>query len=201
MLVIPVPRPATVPAASPAALAPTGMTAAALCRDPRLEGEAIDPIRNATLPCGIPNPVRLEAVAGVRLSPSARLGCPTARALADWIAGTLRPASREILGSPPRSIRVAGSYVCRTRNHKPGGRISEHGKGRAIDISAISFADGQRITITDDWGRGDPGRLLSRVRREACGRFMTVLGPGSDAHHENHFHFDTAVRGGAPWCR
>jgi hypothetical protein len=34
------------------------------------------------------------------------------------------------------------------------------------------------------------------LRKSACERFMTVLGPGSDGYHENHIHVDLAERRG-----
>jgi hypothetical protein len=33
-----------------------------------------------------------------------------------------------------------------------------------------------------------------QMRRSACGRFNTVLGPGSDGYHENHVHVDLQER-------
>ena len=33
-----------------------------------------------------------------------------------------------------------------------------------------------------------------RMRKSACARFSTVLGPGSDGYHENHVHVDLAQR-------
>jgi hypothetical protein len=38
------------------------------------------------------------------------------------------------------------------------------------------------------------------MRKAACGPFNTVLGPGSDPFHGDHFHLDTA-RGRGPYCR
>ena len=32
------------------------------------------------------------------------------------------------------------------------------------------------------------------IRRRACARFSTVLGPGSDGYHEEHIHLDLAER-------
>jgi hypothetical protein len=32
------------------------------------------------------------------------------------------------------------------------------------------------------------------VRKAACGPFRTVLGPGADADHSLHFHFDLEPR-------
>jgi hypothetical protein len=41
-----------------------------------------------------------------------------------------------------------------------------------------------------------------RMRRSICGRFTTVLGPGSDGYHENHIHMDLAERrGGYRMCQ
>ncbi|MEM9146909.1 MAG: extensin family protein [Pseudomonadota bacterium] len=172
-----------------------------LCRDLRLEGHELDPIHHETLPCGIAAPVRLERVDGVHLRPPARLTCGTARTLANWVSGVLRPASEAELGARPTHLRVVGSYACRTRNHQPGARISEHGFGRAIDIAGLTLSDGRSVSVATDWGNGPEGRLLARMHAGACGPFKTVLGPGSDAYHDDHFHFDTAARSGAAYCR
>jgi hypothetical protein len=37
--------------------------------------------------------------------------------------------------------------------------------------------------------------LRDALRETACARFTTVLGPGSDGHHEGHIHLDLAERG------
>ncbi len=36
--------------------------------------------------------------------------------------------------------------------------------------------------------------LLNNVRADACGYFSTVLGPGYDRDHKDHFHFDLRTR-------
>jgi hypothetical protein len=99
-------------------------------------------------------------------------------------------------------LRVAAHYVCRTRNHQAGARISEHGRGRAIDISGLTLADGTAINVLRDW-RGSPhSAALRQMHRRACGIFTTTLGPGSDGMHEDHLHFDVAERRGrATYCR
>jgi hypothetical protein len=43
-------------------------------------------------------------------------------------------------------------------------------------------------------------RFQRAVRKAACGPFTTVLGPGSDAYHDDHMHFDTKPRR-SPYCR
>ena len=37
--------------------------------------------------------------------------------------------------------------------------------------------------------------LVGALRTTACGYFTTVLGPGSDAAHAEHFHFDLGLHG------
>jgi hypothetical protein len=169
-----------------------------LCGDPFLVGEKIDPIPGPGV-CGVDAPVALRAVGGVTLSQTATIDCDTARALRRWIDESAGPALEPRGGLT--ELKVAAHYVCRTRNHQPGARISEHGKGRAIDISAFRLADGSEITVTDGWRSERDGPLLRRLHRDACGPFGTVLGPESDRWHQNHFHFDTAQHRGGPYCR
>ncbi len=171
-----------------------------LCGDARLEGFRRSRIRDGARPCGVPEPIELRRVSGIALEPPAVLSCATAEALADWLDGTVTPAARVLLSARPTGLQVAASYICRTRNHQPGARISEHGFGRAIDISSIRLDDGRRVAVLSDWGRGAEGRFLARIRSRACGPFTTVLGPGSDRWHDDHFHLDTAP-GRGTWCR
>lgn len=93
-------------------------------------------------------------------------------------------------------LQIAAHYVCRSRNNKKGAKISEHGKGRAIDISAFVLTDGRVLTVSDNYNR-----TLRRIYKAACGIFRTTLGPGSDGYHEDHFHFDTSARSGGAYCR
>lgn len=172
----------------------------ALCRDSRLEGEVAGTVPGPGA-CGIDNAVRITAVDGVRLSQPALLNCRTARALADWVEdGAQRAVGRR--GGGLETLHVAAHYVCRTRNHRPGARLSEHSFGNAIDISGVTLKNGDRLTVTehyDAWGRS--GRIVRRMHDAACGPFGTVLGPESDRYHQNHFHFDTARHRGGPYCR
>ncbi len=75
--------------------------------------------------------------------------------------------------------------------------MSEHGRGRAVDIGAAILADGSTIEVLRDW----PDPALRDMREAACLAFSTVLGPGSDAFHDDHLHLDTARRGRAAYCR
>ncbi|HMO07452.1 MAG TPA: extensin family protein [Paracoccaceae bacterium] len=166
-----------------------------LCGDPGIEGAVLPPITGAVAGCGVANPVRVTAVDGVRLSTPATLDCDTARALRTWVTKGLKPAAGR---TGVAEIRVAAHYACRPRNNVRGARISEHGRGKAIDIAGIRLGNGQMLSVLADYRRTD---LLQKVRRAACGIFGTTLGPGSDRHHSDHFHFDTARHRNGPYCR
>jgi len=109
----------------------------AVCGDPAIKGEALAPITSKVMGCGIANPVKVTSVAGVRLSQPATLDCDTARALKTWVERGLLPAYGR---AKVVEMQVAGHYVCRTRNHKAGAKVSEHGKGRAIDIAGFTVS-------------------------------------------------------------
>jgi hypothetical protein len=103
------------------------------------------------------------------------------------------PLARQKLGGSVTDIRVAAAYNCRTRNSVPGAKLSEHAKGNAIDISAFKVK-GEWIEVGGKNGLAQ-NAFLKDVRKSACGPFTTVLGPGSDSYHSDHFHFDLAQRG------
>ncbi|MDT8344112.1 MAG: extensin family protein, partial [Thermohalobaculum sp.] len=192
----PLPLPARLPQTSPGP-----QPDQFICRDPRLAGAAMPAIGDHGAPCGITDPVRLTAVSGVGFDTPATLDCPTARRVAHWLTGVAEPLARQHFGSPIVEVDVMGSYACRTRNNQSGGRVSEHGRGRAIDVGGFRLADGRQISVKADWGRGPGGAFLNALHRQSCGLFMTVLGPGADRHHHDHFHLDTARRNGTTYCR
>lgn len=171
-----------------------------VCGMPQIKGEAIGPVESATAGCGVANAVRVRAVGGVSLSQPAVMECNMARVLNDWVE---RDMDRivGIMGGGVKEIEVAAHYACRTRNSKPGAKLSEHAKGRAIDISGFRLADGGELSVAEDWGKGRRGRMLKRLHRSACGPFGTVLGPKADRHHQDHFHFDTATHRSGSYCR
>lgn len=170
-----------------------------VCGDPSILGTEITRIKGPGR-CGIEEPVRVYAVAGVALNPGARMKCETAAALKTWINDGARPAARKA-GAEIKSLRVAADYACRGRNNKRGARLSEHGKGNAIDISAVGFTNGEVATILSDWRKGPYSKPLKAMHKAACGPFGTTLGPGSDGYHEDHLHFDIADHRNGPYCR
>ena len=82
-----------------------------------------------------------------------------------------------------------------------GAKISEHGKGKAIDIAAILLNNGDEMDVLGDYKRGKYSRALKAMYRSACGTFGTTLGPGSDGMHEDHLHFDTASYRNGSYCK
>lgn len=165
----------------------------ALCGDPEIVGEKLTPIPSRVKGCGVAEPIRVTAIAGIRLSQPATINCQTAVALHRWIEGGLRPAMR---GRKVVELEIAASYICRPRNNVKGNKVSEHGRGNAIDIAGFTFSDGSSWTVLNDYNA-----QIRRAHKAACGIFGTTLGPGSDGFHENHLHFDTAHYTYGPYCR
>lgn len=177
-------------AAKPRSTAPI---AGSVCGDPAIRGDDIARIKSDVQGCGVEEPVRVTAIDGIRLNSPATIDCPTALALRSWVDQGLRPAFR---GKEIVELRIAASYICRPRNNVRGNRVSEHGRGKAVDVAGVVFSDGSLITV-----EGDYGASLRRAHKAACGIFGTTLGPGSDGYHEDHLHFDTASYRNGPYCR
>lgn len=172
-----------------------------VCRDRKLIGKNIPPVAASHPGCGISKgAIALYEVNGVKLSTPAVMNCDTAKALQKWVDKGVEKSVRNF-GGGVEELKVAAHYVCRTRNHKPGAKISEHGKGNAIDISEVRLKNGETISLLRDWGNGKKGRILRRMHKAACGPFGTVLGPEADRYHKDHFHFDVARHRGGPYCR
>lgn len=171
-----------------------------VCGDSTIKGTKISPIPGRIRGCGVRNPVKLTEIDGVGLTQPATIDCNTARALKAWVKDGVKPAVGR-RGGGVKSLRVAAHYTCRTRNNRTGAKISEHGKGRAIDISGILLNDGSEITVLKGWRTQREGRMLRKMHKAACGPFGTVLGPDSDRFHQDHFHFDTAQYRSGSYCR
>ena len=155
--------------------------------------------------CGMEKPLRVAAFGNgsIGLTSSATLACPVVSSTDKWLAEVVQPAAMSILGAQVIEMR-AGSYSCRAMNNGTGTRrTSEHAFGNAVDIFSFRLNDGRNITVKDGW-RGSPHEqsFLREVFIGACEHFSTVLGPGADAFHYDHFHVDMARRAsGKPVCR
>lgn len=191
----PEPRPNVAPVAQAPAEedAPAARTSGYVCGDRDIVGVQLADIGSRTRGCGVDEPVQVTMVDGISLSQAATMDCPTALALKRWINDGVRPAfgRDKVVG-----FQVAAHYICRTRNNVRGGRISEHGRGKAIDISAFVLASGKVLTVASNFNK-----QIRAAHKAACGIFGTTLGPGSDGYHEDHIHLDTASHGNGPYCR
>ncbi|MFD1794686.1 extensin family protein [Paracoccus aurantiacus] len=162
--------------------------------------EEVQPITSAEdRDCGIARPLRVTQLQpGVEIPGGAEMRCDTARRLALWMRNEAQPAAVLLPGSPRITALLPGStYQCRARIGGASDRLSEHALGNAFDIAALRFSDGQEIPVEP---RDDSGQLeeafQKAIRYGACLYFTTVLGPGSNAAHDNHLHFDIAARKG-----
>jgi hypothetical protein len=158
-----------------------------------VEADAIAPISEGS--CGVAEPVAVAALGdGVTdLTTKAIIECNLAEKVANWLRDEVQPEARKILGGEVVGLRIAASYHCRTRNGVSGAKLSEHGRGNALDISAFRI-EGRGWIEVGGAHFGAESRFLKTVRASACGPFTTVLGPGSDAYHSDHFHLDLATR-------
>ncbi|MDO5658262.1 MAG: extensin family protein [Paracoccus sp. (in: a-proteobacteria)] len=143
--------------------------------------------------CGILRPVRLGQIRpGLSVEGEPLLRCETALALALWTHQVVAPAAAQLDGAPrPAGLLTGPGYACRPRAGTD--RLSEHALGNAVDIAGIRLSDGQVLMIEPR--ENDPlGRFQSDIHAGACQFFTTVLGPGSDAAHDDHLHLDVIRR-------
>jgi hypothetical protein len=162
--------------------------------------EEIDDI-NGPRTCGVRNAQLVRSVGGVEFANTATVNCGMIGPINSWIENALQPAAQDAFGEKVVSVNVAASYACRARNNKRRAKMSEHGYGNAIDISSFTLESGRVVTVKKGWrGRSDERRFLKQARSDACDTFQTVLGPGSDRHHSDHFHLDMQSRRNGSHC-
>nr|WP_321511072.1 extensin family protein [uncultured Celeribacter sp.] len=171
-----------------------------VCGVAAIHGRTVSAISGPGAGCGIAQPVQVTQVSGVTLSTPAVVDCTTARTLNTWVSDKAEPLIGR-LGGGIAQLQIAASYACRPRNNQNGAKLSEHAKGHAVDISAFVLKNGVRLSVLNDWNKPVEGKLLRQLHRSACGPFGTVLGPESDRHHKDHFHFDTARYRAGSYCR
>jgi hypothetical protein len=139
------------------------------------------------------NPV--GAVGAVSVKPAATLACPIVSMLDRWFAESVQPAAQRWFGMRVVEIKQISAYSCRGMNGNPHAHISEHAFGNALDIAAFTLADGRTITVKGGWrGLPEEQAFLRDIQGGACQMFNTVLAPGSNSHHADHFHVDLMRR-------
>jgi hypothetical protein len=144
--------------------------------------------------CGISYPFKVAAFGdgSVGLNRQATLACPIIPTIDVWLNDVVQPAASLYFGTSVADVK-SGSYSCRPRNARMGAKLSEHAFGNALDVMGFRLVDGREVTVAGGWrGRPAEREFLREVFAGACRHFTTVLGPGSDAFHSDHFHLDLA---------
>lgn len=151
--------------------------------------------------CGIETPVRLKSVATrdgkIAVHGEPLIACATARAAALYLLQNVAPVAKGATGMNLAGVTAAG-FECRPRNRQPGGKLSAHGKGLALDVLSFQFSDGSTTTVASP---GERLAFLNGARKAACGYFTTVLGPGADEAHRDHLHLDIEAHGASGYGR
>jgi hypothetical protein len=148
--------------------------------------------------CVIAEPVRLSSIGlanGTAIDMPDRpiLDCAFASTFTEFAQNLMAPLATAMLGSGIVAL-ATGGYSCRSPIRLPSGSPNPHAKGIAIDLSAITLADRRRIAIGHEANSAE-ALFVRTMRQAACGWFTTVLGPGANAAHAEHFHFDVLRHG------
>ncbi|MGD9918138.1 MAG: extensin family protein [Paenirhodobacter sp.] len=204
----PLPRPerGAPQAVEPVAVAPgkrskaqkTAPAPAGICGLRGVTGRKIAAIPGKVRGCGLEDGVEVTSVSGYALSQPITADCETVAAFQRWLERGIVPAVGK-RGGGIRRVEIAASYSCRPRNNVRGAKISEHGRGRAVDFAGVTLKNGEVIDVLSGWKRQP--KILTSIHRSACGTFGTVPGPKSDRYHQNHIHVDVARYRGGPYCR
>jgi hypothetical protein len=183
----------------------------------RLDFEPLSPIRQGL--CGTPAPILLRSLGvdqKVEFEPPATVTCDLAKALSEWIDGVQREAKQRF-GAAVAKLR-ASSYACRNIYDGANPPLSQHALANAIDLTGFELTSGEHITVREDWDNRSVDRSLVHLasaavslpnvitatqqrsgfvvsaHESACSIFGTVLGPGANKAHRDHFHFDMKQR-------
>jgi hypothetical protein len=138
--------------------------------------------------CGISGGVMLTRLSAAKLRPE-ETRCVIAARLYLWERTVLQPAAQRLFHQPVAEVLHFGSYSCRTMRGRSA--MSEHARANAFDISGFRLANGQVISVKQDWRKPTPaGQLLNTAHSGLCGWFNVTLSPDYNADHADHFHVD-----------
>ena len=175
----------------------------AICRNELAELGAkftVPEMPAAEAKCTVPNPVRIRAIASpvgdVAFPDGPILNCIFAKRFTTWVSDVAAPAVMSRTGEALAAMTTGPGYECRGRNGDSSAKISEHAFGNAIDIVSFRLASKESIPVSNVTKTGnEESRWLMALRISACGYFTTVLGPGSNVAHAEHYHLDLGLHG------
>jgi hypothetical protein len=199
----PPPAPAVpAPPSSPAGPSVQPQAAAEACLEElkasHVEAEAASSPGASPNDCSIVAPVRITSIGlhgGAKLDLPAHplLDCSFALVFAGFLRDLVAPLGEAMLGATVVALDTGPGYYCRDVDRVSGAKVNPHGKGIAIDVSAILLADRRRIAVGHE-ASPQEALFMQTMRRAGCGWFTTILGPG-EPNHADHFHFDILRHG------
>ncbi|MGX5734376.1 extensin-like domain-containing protein [Bosea thiooxidans] len=155
----------------------------------------VPPAETSRPECAIEEPVNFREVdlpeGKVTLDSAVTLRCAFAVEVLGWIRDDLTALAQKENTKLTKLVGVGGQ-ACRNRNAAAGAPISEHASGNALDLFGLTFENGRSVALAGKEPELRP--LREAIQRSVCGRFTTVLGPGADASHKDHLHFDLRQR-------
>ena len=159
------------------------------------------PQPETSLACQIDTPVHLNSLATklgvVKLPDQPIVNCAFALKLSQFVDQRMQPLAQQSMGSAVVALGTGPGFDCRGRNGDSSSKMSEHALGDAVDIVYIKLANKSQILVKDALNVQSPSfAFLRDVRALACTEFTTVLGPGANSAHAEHFHIDLEVRRG-----
>ena len=94
--------------------------------------------------CGGSDMLRLMAAlrpdgTRIEIKPAPALRCEFAESVAAWLRDEAAPRVDK-LGAPLRTVETFDDFECRGRNRVVGAKLSEHGKGNAVDVRSFVLA-------------------------------------------------------------
>jgi hypothetical protein len=119
-----------------------------------LEYEPLPPLKEGI--CGAPAPIRVKSIGSdpkVAIVPPATMTCTLAARLSAWLAKTVQPKARALVGTPVVKLHNATSYACRNRYGGETTPLSEHALANALDVSEFVFQSGETVTVLASWPR------------------------------------------------
>ena len=117
-----------------------------------------------------------------------------AERFSQFVITVAMPLAKGTFNKPLISIETGPGFECRPRNRQVGAKMSSHAQGNAVDVSAIALAGNETHNVLQSHDV-QARQFFVALRMAGCGAFSTVLGPGSDAFHSDHLHFDIEKRG------
>ena len=180
---------------------PAGDPCGGALKDFAINADRLPPITEGE--CGRGEVLVVTAVGtdtAVSFAAPATFSCNMTIAMAKWIGEAVIPAARKHLGTDIAEIPAGTSYACRNRNNQADAKLSEHAFANAYDLSGFKLTNGEHIAVKAYDDDTPQAEFLAEIRAAACGPFTTVLGPGANEYHSDHFHLDTAERRN-PYCQ